>query len=466
MNEKYKRLLKDSAVFALGSLGSKLILFFLVPLYTNVLSTAEYGLADLVTVFVTLLVPIFSLSVDKAVIRFGLKSELSRQQVLCSACFILLCVCLASFCILPVIGLYKSLAPWRFHLCAMVALSAVAETERAYLKVKGQTRAFAIIGIGQTAVLALTNLLLLTVWKTGVRGYLNANIVSLIFCDAACFFVGRIYRDLRRPRIDWHLLGQMLRFSAPLVFSGISWWILHSSDKLMIEWMLGAASLGLYTAAAKIPSLIHVILSIFNQAWGLSSIREMENDRDLSFITSVFERFSFVVFGAGLLFIAVVKPLMNVYVGQDFRPAWVYTPFLLFAAVFYSVYCFIGSLYAAIQHTDSDMRLSVLCAVMNIVINYFGIRAFGIGGAVIGTCVSYCAVSAVSIGVLKRYMRFDICIWRYVVHSALLLIAAGAETFTKCHGIISLACLALMLLIDRREVRALLSLSKGLLPRK
>ena len=70
-SEKYTRLIKDTFVFALGNLGSKLILFFLVPLYTNYLTTEEYGTADLVFTISQFLVPIFSVVIFDAVIRFG-----------------------------------------------------------------------------------------------------------------------------------------------------------------------------------------------------------------------------------------------------------------------------------------------------------------------------------------------------------------------------------------------------------
>ena len=57
---KYKRLVTDTIVFALGNLGSKVILFFMVPLYTNYMTTEEYGTSDLVFTVAQLLVPFVS----------------------------------------------------------------------------------------------------------------------------------------------------------------------------------------------------------------------------------------------------------------------------------------------------------------------------------------------------------------------------------------------------------------------
>ena len=72
MNDKYKALFKDTIIFAIGNLGSKMILFFLVPLYTNYLTTEEYGTADLIFTVAQLVVPVVSLTIYDAVIRFGL----------------------------------------------------------------------------------------------------------------------------------------------------------------------------------------------------------------------------------------------------------------------------------------------------------------------------------------------------------------------------------------------------------
>ena len=82
MERKYKTLFKDTLVFALGSLGSKVILFFLVPLYTNYLTTEEYGIADLVFTTSQLIIPIVSIVIWDAIIRFGLMKDRDREEVL------------------------------------------------------------------------------------------------------------------------------------------------------------------------------------------------------------------------------------------------------------------------------------------------------------------------------------------------------------------------------------------------
>mgnify|MGYP000629959286 CR=1 FL=1 len=79
---RYKELFRDTAIFAIGSIGTKLILFLMVPLYTNYMSSAEYGTADLIFTIAQLMTSFLSIVIFDAVIRFGLSSREKRENVL------------------------------------------------------------------------------------------------------------------------------------------------------------------------------------------------------------------------------------------------------------------------------------------------------------------------------------------------------------------------------------------------
>ena len=58
---KKSALMKNTMIIFCGKVCTQLISFFLLPLYTGYLSTGDYGVVDLITTYVTLLVPIISL---------------------------------------------------------------------------------------------------------------------------------------------------------------------------------------------------------------------------------------------------------------------------------------------------------------------------------------------------------------------------------------------------------------------
>ena len=82
MKKKNKSLIKNIGVFTVGSFGSKILSFLLVPLYTTTLSTEEYGTVDIITSTVALLMPILVLSIFDATLRFGMDSKYQKEDVL------------------------------------------------------------------------------------------------------------------------------------------------------------------------------------------------------------------------------------------------------------------------------------------------------------------------------------------------------------------------------------------------
>ncbi|BCP62258.1 hypothetical protein SUT380_14460 [Streptococcus parasuis] len=65
-----KSLIKNTAIVAVGQIGTKFISFFLLPLYTAVLTTYEYGITDLLNTYVSLLMPLIFFQADQAIFRF------------------------------------------------------------------------------------------------------------------------------------------------------------------------------------------------------------------------------------------------------------------------------------------------------------------------------------------------------------------------------------------------------------
>ena len=78
----YRKLFSNSAIFAIGDLGSRVISFLLLPLYTYYLTTEQYGVTDLILTTVNLLLPVVFLSIQNAVLRFIMdKSEKTDEIV-------------------------------------------------------------------------------------------------------------------------------------------------------------------------------------------------------------------------------------------------------------------------------------------------------------------------------------------------------------------------------------------------
>lgn len=421
MASRYKSLLKDTLIFALGNMGTKLILFLMVPLYTNYMSDAEYGIADLVFTIAQLIAPFLSMVIFDAVIRFGLSDHERKEDVLLVGVIVWGISIVLGLFLTPAIGLYKSMGDWKWYLYIYVIFNIADSIGYCYLKAKGKNKAYALLSILQTALMAGLNVYFLVYRSMGIRGYLLAYIISEAFADICLFITGNIAVDLKKAHFDRNLFKRMILFSSPLILNNVSWWVIQSSDKVMVEAMVSAAALGIYTAAAKIPALINVMASIFQQAWGISVVKEYESSNDRDYYATVLRYLFLFISGACIFFVAIMKVFMNLYVGEDFIEAWHYVPLLLVSAVCSGIAGYFGSMYSALKKSVNNMLSTATAAAVNIMVNFLLIPSMGIWGAVIGTLVAYITIAFVRLFDVKRFVQIDIR-WQTFLPTMLILI--------------------------------------------
>ena len=124
MNNRTGYLIKNTALFALGNLGTKIISFFLIPLYTNVLSTEQYGIVDLVVTISTIVVPILSLNIAESVMRFNLDRDADRNKITKIGLLVLIAGCAVGLLFMPILGLFDKIADIKLMVYFYVIFSA------------------------------------------------------------------------------------------------------------------------------------------------------------------------------------------------------------------------------------------------------------------------------------------------------------------------------------------------------
>lgn len=406
---KYKTLLKDTSIFAIGSIASKAIIFFLVPLYTNYLSTEEYGIADLVFTMAQMLIPFVSLVIFDGVIRFGLMYKERTQDVLLVGLIVWGAGCSVTIFLTPLFAKYSSIGVWSLYLCVYVCVNVLLSIELNYLKVLNKNMDYAIISIIQTVALAVLNIYFLVIKQWKIEGYLMANIISQIIAIIFASIFCDLIKELKKAKLDKKIAKEMITYSSPLILNNLSWWIIQSSDKVMIEAMVGAAELGLYTVACKIPSLISVFVAVFQQAWGISSIKEMDSGNETEFYSIVFQYFFFFIGILCLGIIVIVRPFMVIYAhGNGYEEAWRLVPMLLASALFSAIAAYYGGMYGALKKSINNMISTAVAAIVNIGVNLLCIRWIGVFGAVTGTFVSYLILALMRMVDVNKYVHIDV----------------------------------------------------------
>lgn len=452
-NKRYKTLITDTLIFALGSFGSKIITFLLVPIYTNVLSTEQFGTADLVMTCANLLVPIISIVIQDALLRFGLSKDCDKKSVLRCAITVFLFGSLFCLVLLPFMDFYEAISEWKIYLVVIAISTMASNIIFSYAKVKSQNKSFALCSVVQTLILAVTNILLLVVFPCGVKGYLIANIAAQVGSLILLAILTHLFSDIKNSTFDKLLLKKMVAYSLPLIANNISWWILNSADRVMIEAYCSASSLGLYSAASKIPALLSIVTTIFSQAWSISAIKEYDSDRSKTFYKEIFSAFSIIMFFGGAIVIGITKPFMHVYVGNDFFSSWTLVPFLVFGAVYYAFSSFFGAIYGALKKNFKVALSTGFAAAINIIINFIFLGRIGVIAAAISTAVGYFVIGIFRMVDSQKLFAFNIEYSRFGANSAVLLAQTIVVSIDFYVYISSIIAVFLLILINKKELK-------------
>ena len=465
-DQSYKKLFSNTLIFAIGSFGSKLLVLILVPLYTAALSPAEYGTVDLVAQTANILLPIFTLSVSEAALRFGLDAkDPERRKTIYTTCLGVVISGLAVMAaIFPILSRFEYLNGFAPILYIYVWTAALKQLNATYTRSLEKVRLFAVDGILTTLMMILFNILFLLKFKWGMTGYLLAIILS-DFCSSVFLFIAAgLWRHVDPRRFQLSALKDMLRYCAPLVPTTLLWLITSISDRFIIVYFHGEAMNGINTVAYKIPTIITTIFTMFSQAWNMSAIQENGSSGREDFYTTVFsmnQSFMYVM-AAGILMIN--RPLTYIWVNPSYHEAMLYSPILTMATIFTCFNVFLGSVYIAEKRTTRSFMTSLAAGVINIILNFLLIPRFGIYGAAGATFAAYFLVFFFRLFDTSRIIRFKFGMAKILVNTALLIVMTVINQFSGWYVFALLA--ALFIAVFAMNLKELLKAAGFLMPQK
>lgn len=409
MDSRIKRLLKDIFIFAAGNASSKIILLFLMPLYTTKLTTAEYGISDTLNTLIELLVPIITLCMAEAVFRFSIETEKNTNEV---AFFNGSKIMLYGFSIFTAIGvLLKLLYDYEYALVLVWMLTSYSLKQflGCYLRGIGRAMAFATSGVIGTLVLVISNILLLVFFNQGINGYLwsivVSNIVSIIIMAVAVHPIKIICSNFKiSTQEKKSVLNSMLRYSLPIIPNSISWWLNNAANKYIILFICGSSVTGLFSAAGKVPAVINLLSNIFQQAWQFTSAKEYDKENTSDFYTKIFSLYSpFILLSCS--FVIIINPIISSFVLQgEFAEAQRYVPLLLFSSTLSCYSIFFGGIYTAAKKSKMLMISTVVGAIVNIGLCVIMVPLWSVYGALIANVISYSVVVMIRIIDSRKYV--------------------------------------------------------------
>lgn len=445
----YSKFFKNVGIFAISNFASKILVFLLVPLYTHIMSTSDFGTSDLIMSIISVVFPVFSLCVSEGVLRFGLDKKWDKTEVFTLG----LVIIGAGFIILlffyPIIKLLVKDFIYLFYLLYLA--NSLNTYFNQFARALDKIALIGILGVLNSITIVGFNIIFLLYLEWGIQGYLLAYLLSYFISAIIFFYKGNMYKYINLQKIEKKYCIELLKYSIPLIPNRINWWLISVSNRYILQIISGSHYVGIYSAASRLPNVLTTIYGIVQQALQLSVIESYENNQSES-VYQVINRIMKTILAICVVIVGIViTSLSNWIFGIEFQLAWRLVPILLLATYFGSLHGNLITLYIAKKETKILLLNSIIGAFISILSNFFLIMFLNLYGAAISFFITY----------FVTWLHLQICTlyngesqrsnWR-IIGSLTILSFLSFILNKQVYCIILILSLVLLLLFSRKDI--------------
>ncbi len=400
LGAQLKRLVKQSAIYGLGGIVSRLLAVLLLPLYTSYLGTTGFGKIETIVALTTVLVVILRMGISSAFFRFYFDSNDAERRTLVVRTSFWFTMTMATAGLVAGFILASPIAhllrlgddPWLVR-AAFVGLWAQMNYEQltSLFRVEERPVAFVTASIANIFITVGATVLLVVGLHKGPTGAVVGNFLGTL----TVYFALLAYRRYQLGfQFDRGLLRAMNRFGMPLVPSALALWAINFIDRFFVAVFKGQDEVGVYSLAVRASSVIVFLMVAFRLAWPAFAY-SIEDD-------SVAKRtYAFVL--TYLLFfccwVSLVLGLLSPWIVQVLAPnkpafyrASEAIGILAFAGTAYAGYTVLAIGIGRARRTQFNWIVTGAAAILNIALNLVLIPPYGMMGAAISTVAAYVAM--------------------------------------------------------------------------
>ena len=378
--------------YTIGNLLIKGLAFLSIPIFSNLLSTADYGVFNTYSAYMSLFTVVISLglpsSIRTAHYDFG---ERSKEYISCGALLIVmnlaLFLALGALC-RQALELYGGLKRSLVFLAVLSSFgSALLSYYNSHLSMEYRSREFLAISFFYSFSSIALSILLICTHRGEAGYYWRALGNTLPMLLVAAYVLFRLWRR-ERPRVRREYARYGLRFGLPLIPHDLSRIVLSQFDRIMIAQSVGDAQAGLFSFACNLGLPIEVLTTSIDTAWCpwlFERLREGDYARirrrafDIAMLMSV---------GASALMLISPELIRLLSAPGYWESRYVAVPIVL-SMYFAFLYILPAGVEYYLKKTQYIAAGTMAVAVLNVLLNALCIPRFGYVAAAYTTVVSY-----------------------------------------------------------------------------
>ena len=388
---RQKDLAKNTAILTVGKVCTQCISFFLLPLYTAILSAEDYGTFDLFVTYATLLLPLINWQLDQGLFRFmldyrGNKDEQKKlfSTLLLSSTAQNIIYVILFICIEPFLKIENA-----YFLLLYVVLQVYNALFLQFVRGLGYSIKYTIASFISASATTVLNVIALVFLRMGLQGLfvstLTAQLLTLIYLVVS----SRLweYFSLKNARIG--TFKKVGTYSIPLIPNNLAWWVVNASDRTIISHVLGTAANGIYSVANKFPNVFINFYNILNLSWTETvSLHYNDEDRD-EFLTDTMTSLVKLFVAACLGIVACMPFVFPIMVNAKYNAAYNQILILMYAMLFRVLVGLYSCVYVAQKNAKKIAYTSISAAIINITVDLILINKIQVFAASLSTLVAF-----------------------------------------------------------------------------
>lgn len=388
---KESKLVKNTMIIAIGNIFTKCMSFFLLPMYTSLLTTKEYGVIDIISTYITMFTILLTLQFEQALFRYLVETRNNKNQqkkYISTSIWVIIFINIIFIVIFtPILIINNYEYTWELIIWAILSClyTLLIQIPRGL----GNNIIYTIGNFINGSLNIILNILFLVIFKLKVEGMLYATILSLVVSIIYILNCISIWKYINIKNINKTCLHNLSKYAFPLVPYTLCWWIINVSDRWIINIFLGDSANGIYSIAYKFPLIFTTIIGIFQTAWTESAAENFNTEDKNEYYQNIVNKSIRFYSSMTIGIISCIPLLFSFFIKHNFIEAYNYIPFLMLGSLLHGISAIYGSIYFAYKKTKEVAWTAAISAILNILINLIFIKKIGLYAAVLSTLVSY-----------------------------------------------------------------------------
>lgn len=436
------RFLKKMFVYFIGVIFNKMIIFLLLPIYTNNFSPAAYGNNDLSVTTVTMLVSLLYMELWTPLLRFSYDSDKeSHKEKIFTNIFIIILICTPVFTVGSVVlGKWQSLPHVPLMLLygySLLGLNIYQFETRA----RGKSKLFMASGMISSGLQIVLSIILIYGVHLDSRTMLVSPVISNF---AAIIFIEvneRYIKTIHKKYISIYLLKKICKYTFPLAINAVAFWGMTNINRYFARYYLGEVDNGYISLATKLAALINTIVQIFALAWQESAYEHSNSEERSQYYSRMLEIYLDVMAVGCMAVTVMTNILFPVFIDKSYSMTQMILPLYYISSFVNAISNFYGHIYNAEKKTNILLYSTLAGAAVNIALLYAFINKGGIFAVPLALTMGYAANVIMRIMKMSKVVKVRLHKRNIVADLVLLaggpvLIYAGFSTTIKVLGML------------------------------